>query len=82
MFFFIIYICLLSFGFLIVAAEMSCAVWCLLHIEVSCEHPSVRDAQSTSLCSHLHAGTAVRGVAAHLSGRMSLTLSTLQLKPF
>lgn len=34
---------------------------------------------SASLCAYLHAGT-VRDVAAHLSRRMSLTLSILQFK--
>lgn len=57
-----------KFWFLVVAAELFCPVW------------DGRAAQGASLCAHFHAGTTVRDVAAHLSGRMSLTLSILQFK--
>lgn len=69
-----------KFWFLVVAAEMSCLLfgaYCTLKSLVS---PQMAEQSSASLCAYLHAGTAVRDVAAHLSERMSLTLSTLQFK--
>lgn len=56
------------------------SVWCLLHVEVSCDHPNGRAAQSSSLCAYFHTDTAARDLAAQLLGRVSLPLSALQFK--